>query len=228
MLDAASASFLHANFDISDYFSTVILVHNVRYIALSHLYTGGPSAGCNTKQRVSIICCLGCAGCDEAIFLCHPSQMSVPDRPHGPPYCAIALEARSKSQPPDSVTPLHTLVGLKVRQDIPVQAHSNRFLGGPACGRLQRWHSISISILCCGQSSEMIRITVENRPHDALFQLNPPERADRVIKTVATRLHVADGALSAGDQLFEGEDTVLAGDYIFSPPSASGGSTCQG
>ena len=74
----------------------------------------------------------------------------------------------------------------------------------------------------------MIRVTVENRPHDAPFQLNPPERADRVIKTVATRLHVADGALSAGDQLFEGEDTVLAGDYIFSPPSASGRSTCQG
>ncbi|KAK9916976.1 hypothetical protein WJX75_009421 [Coccomyxa subellipsoidea] len=68
----------------------------------------------------------------------------------------------------------------------------------------------------------MIRVTVENRPHNALFQLNPPERADRVIKTVATRLHVADGALSAGDQLFEGEDTVLAGDYIFSPPYASG------
>ncbi|KAK9916650.1 hypothetical protein WJX75_005379 [Coccomyxa subellipsoidea] len=70
-------------------------------------------------------------------------------------------------------------------------------------------------------SSEMIRVTVENRPQEGPFKLTPPKSADRVIKTVATRLHVADGALSAGDQLFEGEDTVLAGDYIFTPSSAS-------
>ena len=74
----------------------------------------------------------------------------------------------------------------------------------------------------------MIRVTVENRPHEGPFKLTPPKPADRVIKTVATRLHVANGALSAGDQLFEGEDTVLAGDYIFTPSSASGGSACQG
>ena len=74
----------------------------------------------------------------------------------------------------------------------------------------------------------MIKITVENRPQEAPLKIRAPRSADKVIKIVAKRLHVADGALSAGDQLFEGEDTVLAGDYIFTPSSASGESACQG